>query len=180
MTEQRNLLRTRLHGWEQLLPICMPGLLQYKDDIASGSITTPHSPWDSDNLEDADVWLPSWIATPHHSRVCREGLAEIEEQICMAQCHDALDIIRQTLQIKSQMVLFKNENTHGQREGLRLRAVIDRVHERARMHAEKYQAAREAKYALSGEGPWEEVLRALMDGDVRGYQDPNHLHIQTG
>ena len=75
----------------------MPGLLQYKDDIASGSITAPHSPRNSDNPEDADVWLPSQIATPHCSHVCQEGLAEVEEQICMAQCHDALDIIHQAL-----------------------------------------------------------------------------------
>ena len=95
----------------------------------------------------------------------------------MVQCHDTLDIICQTLWIKSQMVLFK---THGQREGLHSRTVIDRVHERAWMHAAKYRVAQEAKYALSGEGPWEEVLRALMDGDVRGYHDPNCLRIQTG
>ena len=79
--EQRNLLRMRLHGWEQLLPIYMPGLLQYKDDLASGSITTPYSPWHSENPEDADIWVPSRIAEAYHPCVCQEGLVEIEEQI---------------------------------------------------------------------------------------------------
>ena len=96
------------------------------------------------------------------------------------QCYDALDVIQHTLKIKSHMVKFKNQNIHGQREGLHSRAVIDRVHERAWMHAAKYQAAQEAKYALSGEGPWEEVLWVLMDSNVRSYQDKNHLCIQTG
>ena len=158
----------------------MPGLLQYKDDLASGSITAPYTAQQSDNPEDADIWLPSRIANTHRSRVCREGLAEIEERICTAQCYDALDIIRHTLKIKSRMVKFKNQNIRGQREGLRSRAVIDRVHERARMHAAKYRAAREAKYALSGEGPWEEVLQVLMDADVRSYPDKNRLRVRTG
>jgi hypothetical protein len=48
------------------------------------------------------------------------------------------------------------------------------------MHATKYRAAREAKYALSGEGPWEDVLCVLMDADVRGYQDKNRLRVRTG
>jgi hypothetical protein len=45
------------------------------------------------------------------------------------------------------------------------------------MHVAKYRAAQEAKYALSGEGPWEEVLRVLMDADIRSYQDKNRLHV---
>ena len=144
MTEQQNLLRTRLRGWEQLLPIYMPGLLQYKDDLASGSITAPYSPRHSENPEDADIWVPSWIAEAYCPRVCWEGLAEIEEQIRTAQCHDALDVIRHTLKIKSRMVKFKHPNVRGQREGLHSRAVIDRVHERTRAHATKYRAARAA------------------------------------
>jgi len=78
------------------------------------------------------------------------------------------------------MVMFKNKNVRGQRDGTRSRAVIDRVHERARAQASKYRTAREAKYTLCGGGPWEEVLRVLMDGDVRGYQDKNRLRVRTG
>ena len=59
----------------------------------------------------------------------------------MAQCYDALDVIQHTLKIKSHMVKFKNQNVHGQWEGLRSRSVIDRVHERAQMHVAKYWAA---------------------------------------
>ena len=70
LTEQRNVLRTRLRGWEQLLPIYMPGLLQYRADIASGASAVPYSPPPSANPEDADIWLPSRIAEAHRSRVC--------------------------------------------------------------------------------------------------------------
>ena len=157
----------------------MPGLLQYKNDLTSRSITAPYTAQQSNNPEDADIWLPLQIANTHHSHVCHEGLAEIEERIHTVQCYDALDVIQHTLKIKSHMVKFKNQNVCGQWEGLHSRAVIDRVHERAWMHVAKYWAAREAKYALSGEGPWEEVLQVLMDTNIRSYQDKNRLRIQT-
>ena len=76
--------------------------------------------------------------------------------------------------------MFKNKNVRGQRDGLRSRSVIDRIHEKAREQATKYRTAREAKYMLCGEGPWEEVLRVLLDGDVRGYQDKNALRVRKG
>ena len=124
LTEQRNLLRTRFRGWELLLPIYMPGLLQYQADLALGSITARYSPHNSDNPEDMDVWLPSRIAEAHRSRVCREGLADIEERIRTAQCYDALDAIRHALTVKSRMIMFKNKNVRGQRDGLRSRSII--------------------------------------------------------
>ena len=76
--------------------------------------------------------------------------------------------------------MFKNKNVHGQQEGTRSRAVIDRVHERVRAAAEKYWTARWAKHALAGEGEWEQVLQVLQDGDIHGYQDPNHLVVRAG
>ena len=158
----------------------MPGLLQYQADLASGSITARYSPKNLDNPEDVDIWLPSRIAEAHRLRVCREGLVDIEDRIRTAQCYDALDAIRHALTVKSRMVMFKNKNVRGQRDGLRSRSVIDRIHEKVREQATKYRTAREAKYALCGEGPWEEVLRVLLDGDVRGYQDKNALRVRKG
>jgi hypothetical protein len=78
------------------------------------------------------------------------------------------------------LVLFKNKNVRGQHDGTRSRAVIDRVHENAKVAAEKYRACRQAKLALSGPGEWEGTLRVLADGDIRSYQDPNHLRPCQG
>ena len=156
----------------------MPGLLQYQADLVLGSITAQYSPHNSNNPEDIDVWLPSRIAEAHHLHVCQEGLADIEEQIWTAQCYDALDAICHALTVKSWMTMFKNKNVHGQRDSLCSRSIIDRVHEKAREQAAKYCTSREAKYVLCGEGPWEEVLWVLLDGDIRGYQDKNALHIR--
>ena len=77
--------------------------------------------------------------------------------------------------MKSQLVHFKNTSARGQREGNRSRTIIDRVHERARVAAERYRVARCGKLALAGAGDWEEMFRILEDGDIRGYQDVEKL-----
>ena len=78
------------------------------------------------------------------------------------------------------MIAFKHKSVRGQRASTRLQTVIDRIHNRVRAAAEKYRAARHAKYALAGEGEWEKVLRVLHDGDICGYQDPNCLRVHVG
>jgi hypothetical protein len=127
------------------------------------------------NPEDIQLWLPSTIPAVHRGLVCIPGLAEAEEKLRTAQCHDALDTIRHVLKLKTRMVQFKNKNIRGQRQGTRSRAVIDRVHARARVAADKYRASRIAKLALSGSGHWEDTLRVLEDREIRSYQDPDRL-----
>ena len=97
-----------------------------------------------------------------------------------AQAYDALDKVRNMLKVKSRMIEFKNRNVRGQREGLKSRSVIDSIHEKARMAAERYRRARIAKMFLSGPGDWEAILQVLEDGDIRGYQDPNRLRVRQG
>lgn len=150
----------------------MPGLLQQRSTLESTSQAA--------DPEDIIIWLPSRIPEPLRSRICQPELSGIEEKIRTAHCYDSLDAVRHVLTIKARMVLFKNKNVRGQRNGTRSRAVIDRVHERARVAAEKYRVARGAKLALAGEGEWELVHQVLQDSDIRGYQDPNHLPIRRG
>ena len=178
LTEQRNILRKRLHAWEEILPIYMPGLLQYRHTLESSPQSTPTPA--TDHPEDAVIWLPSRIPKNLRARVCTVGLAEIEEKIRTAHCHDSLDAVRRVLNIKSRMVAFKNKNVRGQRDGLRSRTIIDRVHERARVAAERYWSARRGLLALAGPGDWEKTLRVLNDGDIRGYQDPERLRVRPG
>jgi len=182
LTEQRNILRNRLRAWEEILPIYMPGLLQYRKSLESNASSLPqsNSTPSTDHPEDAVIWLPSHIPASLRSRVCYAGLADIEDRIRTAQCNDNLDAVRHVLKIKARMVHFKNSNVRGQRDGTRSRTVIDRVHERARVAAGRYRAARRAKLALLGPGDWEESLRVLNDGDIRSYQDPDRLRVRTG
>lgn len=172
ITEQRNGLHSRIQAWEQLLLIYIPGILQYKAEH-------PLEPT-SEHPEDSILWLPSRIDNSYRESVCRPGLPAIEEKLRITQCTDSLDAMRRILRIKSRMIQFKHKNLRGQRDGTRSRAVIDRVHERARASAEKYRAARAARLALSGPGDWENIFRPLADADVRGFQDANQLRLRKG
>ena len=159
----------------------MPGLLQHRASFESDTPGPPsQSVASSDHPENASVWLPSKIPSKFRSRVCYLGLAAIEEKIRTANCYDSLDAMRNVLNVKSRLVHFKNKSARGQREGNRSRTIIDRVHERARVAAERYRAARCGKLALAGAGDWEEVFRILEDGDIRGYQDVEKLRTRMG
>ena len=173
LTEQRNLLRSRIRAWEQIQAIYMPGLLQFRHDLSTRRPSTVPSL--SGNPEDLELWLPSKLPANKREQICVQGLSTAEDKLHTAQCHDSLDSIRHILTIKTRMVQFKNKNIRGQREGTRSRAVIDRVHGRARAAADKYRAARKAKLELAGHGDWELVLQELKDEDIRSYQDPTRL-----
>lgn len=166
----------------------MPGLLQYrqdKEDELSRARTAPLEHPDTDNLpkkasnkediEYAEVWLPSKVDSTARRRVCRKGLPRIEERLRSVQLEDSLENIRHILKVKTRMIQFKNKNIRGQKDGTRSRTFIDRVHQKARAAAEKYRAARIAKLVLTGPGDWELTYKVLNDGDIRGYQDPNRL-----
>jgi hypothetical protein len=155
----------------------MPGLLQYKSEIPDKSDAPPTC---TEHPEDVSLWLPSQLCPEDRQQVRMPDLAAIEEKLRTAQCHDALESVRHILKIKSRLIKFKHKNVRGQKEGLRSRAIIDRVHERARAAAAKYRAARVAKLVLSGPGGWEDELRVLADADIRAYQDPKQLLRKRG
>jgi hypothetical protein len=143
----------------------MPGLIQFRTE------TEPTLPNSSPHPEDEELWLPSRIPAARRGVVCMANLPTIEDKLRTAQCKDSLDGLRHVLRIKTRMVQFKNKNVRGQHQGTRSRTVIDRVHNRARNFADKYHAARAAKYRLVGGGPWEQSLRILLDSDIRSYSD---------
>ncbi|KAG6818426.1 hypothetical protein H0H93_005084 [Arthromyces matolae] len=152
ITEQRNRLREKLRAWEQVRSVYMPGLLQYQSDIHSTV---------AENPEDIPLYLPSSLPPEKRNTICVPRLAAAEQKLRTAQCYDTLDTICHLLNMKSRMVRFKNANIRGQGDGTRSRAIIDRVHERARFAASRYSTARAAILALSGPGDWEQDLQIL-------------------
>ncbi|PPR05757.1 hypothetical protein CVT26_008661 [Gymnopilus dilepis] len=172
INEQRSQLRKDIEMWRRLQAVYMPGLPQYLNDqehLKAGSTLDGH------DAESLHLWLPSSISTSARNIVCLRGLPCMEDRLRTAQCSDALDSICDTLQLKSRMVLFKNKNIRGQREGTRSRTIINRVHGRARKYAGQYRAARAAKLALVGPGEWEKAFQVLRDSDIRSYQDPERV-----
>ncbi|KAF9548613.1 hypothetical protein CPC08DRAFT_648406, partial [Agrocybe pediades] len=179
LEDTQNMLRTRIRAWEQIVPVYLPGIVQYRANLAMQRLPPSSTPASS-NPEDEDLWLPSRVPAAERDGICQHGLPSIEEKLRDAQLADSLDSLRRVLRIKSRMVQFKNKNVRGQRDGTRSRTMIDRVHERARACVEKYRQARRAKLALAGPGDWEKTYRVLEDADVRGFQDPARLQPRTG
>ncbi|KAF8907258.1 hypothetical protein CPB84DRAFT_1744643 [Gymnopilus junonius] len=80
ITEEHNSLRIQLRAWEKLLPIYIPGLLQYETNLSRSSATSQKGEKGSDKLqdtlegsssnkpEDAVLWLPSRIPALIHSQ----------------------------------------------------------------------------------------------------------------
>ena len=155
----------------------MPGLLQMlaKKTQEGVADTTPVK-----QPENLDLHLPSNLSASDRDTFCHPSLPSIEEKLRTAQCCDALEGLRHILRVKTRMVYFKNKNVRGQREGTRSRAVIDRVHARARAFADKYRDARKAKLALSGPGDWEAEFRPLSDSDIRSCTDADRVRKQVG
>jgi hypothetical protein len=157
--------------------VYIPGLLQLQADLAINLLPAIMS---NSQPEDVELWLPSGLPTDRRRAASMEGLPEMENKLRMAQCHDALDNVWHILCIKARMVEFKNKHIQGQRDGTHSQSVIDRVHARARIAAEKYRAARTAKLALVGGGDWEAMLQPLKDSDLRAYSDPSWLKRRRG
>ncbi|PPQ80627.1 hypothetical protein CVT24_002727 [Panaeolus cyanescens] len=176
LTEQRTQLRKRINTWELLVPLYIPGLLQYQADIAkkNGPAVVAEHP------EDYKIWLPSHLPADLRKDMCYPGLPDMEEKMRTAQCYDALDSLRHCLRVKSRLYFQKQKNIRGQRDGTRSRAVIDRVHAKAVMAGTKYRWARAAKMNLSGKGDWEKVLQPLEDKDIRSYREAERVRPKQG
>ena len=177
ITEQRNVLRTKLRYWQRIQPIYMPGLLGLQAELVA---SLPTSGKDNHQPEHVPLWLPSSLSPEMRQIACGANIEAYEERLRTAQCHDLLEKIRHILRIKTRMVQFKNKNIRGQVAGTRSRTVINRVQDRARYSSQHYRIARAAKLALSGPGDWEKHLRILNDSDVRSYQDPDRLQKRNG
>ncbi|PPR05446.1 hypothetical protein CVT24_007945, partial [Panaeolus cyanescens] len=172
LRDQRLRLSEAIKAWELLVSIYMPGLLRYKATLKDQS-NDPEKP------ETHRIWLPSYFSPAERVWVCVEELPGIEEKLRTSHCYDSLNELRNSLRIKDRLVNWKNRNIRGQRDGTRSRAIIDRIHQRARQAAQKYRVSRQAKLALSGAGEWEKNLRLLREVDIRTYREPEPLPLAT-
>ena len=169
----------------------MPGLqsLQMEQERQPTSSSTTHNPLRAEGFkppptsshpEHYDLWIPSSLSPCVRTSICSPRLITIEERLRTMQCSEALENLRHVLRIKSWMILFKNKNVRGQREGTRSQSIINRVHSHAQASASEYRLARAAKVALSGPGAWESTLCVLLDSDIRAYSDPDKLQPSMG
>ncbi|KAL0566541.1 hypothetical protein V5O48_015475 [Marasmius crinis-equi] len=177
ITEQRTVLRSKIRNWAQIRAIYMPGLLgvigALGEDLGDGT---------NENItaENIQFWMPSAIPANKRDAACIDGLVDMEKKLREARCHDDLDGIRHTLRLKSRMLIFKNQNISGQKEGVKSRTIINNVHERAKAFAESYRENRKALVLLVTEDRMDPGLKVLRDSDVRSYSDPERAKSGPG
>ncbi|KIM75537.1 hypothetical protein PILCRDRAFT_78724, partial [Piloderma croceum F 1598] len=83
---------------------------------------------------------------------CNPGLSDIEDRLCFAEAHDALDHLRQ------------KHNTHACE-------VQNRIDDRVKTSQVQYCRARAAMVQLRGHGHWETTLQVLNQSDVRALNE---------
>lgn len=93
-------------------------------------------------LEKCPIALPSLIPASLCTQACSAQVVDAESRIREALCRDSLNRVRYLLRVKTRMIQFKFQNLSGQREGVRSRAVIDKVHERVWLAVTQYRACR--------------------------------------
>lgn len=176
LTEQRNLLCAKLTAWGELRYLYIPGLLQLASDC-----NLELSPLENQGKpEEYRLWLPLSLPANRRRAVCHEGLPEIELKLRDAQLHDSLEGLHQTLRVKMRMRQFQQANIRGQRAGIKSAAMVEQVHERAKLYTEKYRVARVARYKLGGRGDWEEKFCELRNEDIRSYSNPDRIKRGPG
>ncbi|KAL7284431.1 hypothetical protein ACG7TL_001721 [Trametes sanguinea] len=162
--KRRNALRRKLQKFRELQGVYMPRTVPLLAEDPSARTNV-------ELVEDIRIGLPSEIVATHRAVVCTPRLQEMEARLREAQCHDALQDVRNQLHIINHLYRYKQTNVRHQGANTRVRADLASQDNRKARAVEKYRRARRAKLALTGPGPWERVLRMLEDKDVRGLEE---------
>jgi hypothetical protein len=136
-------------------------------------VETLSAPSASDWPEIIALYLPSSLSTLQLSR-CAVALLEIEKPLREAQCHAALECLRDQLFMKARYLVHKGLHLRHQAANTRARALLDRNERKIRLHAAKYRDARAALLRIHGNTSgfdWEE----LKPEDIRCMEDPEAL-----
>lgn len=124
------------------------------------------------------LWLPSQV----QSRASfDQALANIEWQVREAQAHEALDRMRHNIQIRAHLFRFKYRNVRGQKASTTARDVIGSAQRQVDAAVQEYRAAHAALASLAvvlNKTSWDQVLRPLLDTDVRELSEADHGRTQ--
>ena len=190
LLQKRSVIRRRLLNVRAVQAIYMPCVplllarhLRAAADAARTNTAAAANPAAMADLpKNQSLYFPHALS-PEDRKVCVDGLTQIEERLRDAQLFDSLDRIRVHLHIRSRLVTSKKRNVRHQGANTRARRRIDVNDGKIGALADKYRAARVAKLALAGPGPWEKEWRTLARADVRTMQaedDPINMTVEEG
>jgi hypothetical protein len=141
----------------------MPGTpLSTPDDDADVNSTTM--------IEDIPLVLPSALNPEQRLVLCKNQVADYEQQFRLAQIEDSLTELRRVRRIRCTLLVNHRSQIagQGQRVNTRSRSVIDSVQERIEKFARRYRAGYEALLRLNPSGDWSNTYLELKDSDNRG------------
>lgn len=160
--ERRNRLHRRIFAWRGVQDLYMPGVTSLRHNEAEADIQI--------NAECFKSHLPSEVT----NRLPIVPLADYEWRLRYGQAFDSLGDLRRNLLVLSSMYQSKDRYSRGQHHNTRSVMLVKNVQARANAAATKYRKCRIALQALGtvlGKSGWDQVLRPLMDADVRGLRD---------
>lgn len=161
--EQRNNLRRQIQKFRRAQDEHMPTLRQH---VATGDSGTPLPP-----VHEESLLLPSHLAEEIRRAVCDDDLVDIEHRLRYAQCHEALNNLRDHLRARMIVSIFKVKNSVGQKENTRSRQTLSSIDAKIIAAKHEYRQARAALLTFRGPGNWEHELRELNDDDVRAINE---------
>jgi hypothetical protein len=136
----------------------MPGALRCikkEDEMRTMNDDEPPNP------KFVKLWLPSELPEDERCTGCAGNLVELEGKLQAAQCHQALDNIRDRLHAKKHLINRCNRNVTGQYKSTCARNLIGHVGDRVTTHFKKYNRARNALWALGGEVTFGQTFKEL-------------------
>ncbi len=179
LQERRIVLQARLNAWFKIQTAYIP-VAQYLrvSQHVEGIGFSGHD----EELEDASssstdvvaekvkLFLPSQLPPSLWGTGCMPRLHEMELKMRIAQTTDALEQLKQHLCIQSSFVRYKISQVSGPGQKANTRAcnVLLRLREKVARCAERYRASRAALEILDSSGDWQELLKPLLESDVRG------------
>ncbi|KAJ7437712.1 hypothetical protein FB451DRAFT_1193107 [Mycena latifolia] len=152
--KRRAAVLRRIRGFRKLQKQYMPNLQTYLSQSQQGV-------WDNQGVREAEavrLFMPSDIAdSKKRDQACAVGLPTVEEELREGEAHESLEELLR--------------NLTGQQALTRGQGVLQQIN--VRIHKAKlcYRYARNAVLRLRGHGPWEKVLQALEDKDIRALNE---------
>ncbi|KAF7795561.1 hypothetical protein EIP86_006723 [Pleurotus ostreatoroseus] len=203
--ESRTALTRRVLRFREVQSVYMPKvpqILATGAELYSPSSTPGSSPISTQLIENASLLLPSDLLKPYRLNLATidpntispadvdkalaaraavlaglsAGLVAQEQQMRAAQCNDALDSLRTKVHMRSGLREYKRINVRHQGPNTRARGLFENLERRIQLSANKYRAARDALWSLTGGGEeWEKSFsgryRELKPEDIRALED---------
>ena len=136
---------------------------------------------EDEDVQSTNLLLPSSLPPETFIKTSAK-LVEMEKELRLGQCQDALSQLRGHLHSRARILKDKYVNVRHQAPNTRSRNLLDRLSTKINASAEKYRAAYTALLALDSDptAKWRSEFQPLHQKDIRSMSDTDTVHPITG